>query len=125
MFDVTSFNKGSLYTTEGQPDTEFENLVTIFNASIAIPVAMATLGNGTNGVHGASTPSKAGSPAGKYSAPIAIVGMACRFPGNVSSPSQLWDLCASGKDGWKPIPESRFDKNSLYHKDYTRVGRVS
>lgn len=57
------------------------------------------------------------------SIPIAIVGMACRFSGDVTSPSQLWELCASGKDGWTTIPESRFDVKSLYHRDYNKVGR--
>lgn len=57
------------------------------------------------------------------SIPIAIVGMACRFPGDVSNPSQLWDLCVSGRDGWTPIPKDRFDVNSLYHKTHDRVGR--
>ncbi len=88
---------------------------------------MPTLSNGTNGVHrdrDSKRPGKAYSPAGKATTPIAIVGMACRFPGNVTSPSQLWELCASGKDGWQPIPESRFDIKSLYHKNYSRAGRV-
>jgi hypothetical protein len=88
-------------------------------------IEMSTLSNGTNGVHRDSGPGKADSPAGKATTPIAIVGMACRFPGNVTSPSQLWELCASGKDGWQPIPESRFDNKSLYHKNYSRAGRVS
>ena len=65
------------------------------------------------------------TPATRATSPIAIVGMACRFPGNVTSPSQLWELCASGRDGWQPIPESRFDIKSLYHKNYARAGRVS
>jgi hypothetical protein len=56
--------------------------------------------------------------------PIAIVGMACRFSGKVTNPSQLWDLCAAGKDGWSPIPESRFDGKGLYYPSYGRRGRV-
>lgn len=59
------------------------------------------------------------------SIPIAIVGMACRFGGDATSPSKLWDLCAAGKDGWAPVPETRFDVKSLYHPNNTKVGRVS
>ena len=56
--------------------------------------------------------------------PIAIVGMACRFGGDVTSPSKLWDLCAAGTDSWSPIPEDRFNVKSLYHPDKNRIGRV-
>ncbi|KAM5483533.1 Type I Iterative PKS [Microsporum canis] len=55
--------------------------------------------------------------------PIAIVGMACRFSGNVRNPHQLWELCANGKGGWSPIPDSRFDVKSLYHPDNAKAGR--
>ncbi|KAH8655375.1 type I polyketide synthase [Xylariales sp. PMI_506] len=41
--------------------------------------------------------------------PVAIIGMSCRFSGDVTSPCKLWDLCASGKDGWSPIPSERFE----------------
>lgn len=56
--------------------------------------------------------------------PIAIIGMGCRFPGDATSPSKLWDLCAEGRDGWSQIPKDRFDVNSLYDAHKEAIGRV-
>ena len=39
--------------------------------------------------------------------PIAIVAMACRFPGGVSTPEQLWELLDGGVDGMRDFPADR------------------
>jgi acyl transferase domain-containing protein len=74
--------------------------------------------------------------------PIAIIGigtwlasalntvltfyLGCRFPGAVTSPSELWDLLIEGRSGHSPsVPLSRFNSEGFYHPDRDRPGSIN
>ncbi|MEV0611667.1 beta-ketoacyl synthase N-terminal-like domain-containing protein, partial [Polymorphospora rubra] len=39
--------------------------------------------------------------------PIVIVGMGCRYPGNINNPEDLWHLISEGRDAMAAIPSDR------------------
>ncbi|MEV0850708.1 SDR family NAD(P)-dependent oxidoreductase, partial [Streptomyces sp. NPDC049954] len=54
---------------------------------------------------------------------IAIVGMACRFPGDVRTPEDLWQLLVSDGDAVSGLPTDRgWDLEALYHPDPDHKG---
>ncbi|MFE9453847.1 type I polyketide synthase [Streptomyces sp. NPDC006739] len=58
--------------------------------------------------------------------PIAVVGVACRFPGGVTSPEELWELVRAGADVVSDFPDDRhWDLENLYDPDQDRPGTSS
>ncbi|KAI9147411.1 Highly reducing polyketide synthase PKS6 [Paramyrothecium foliicola] len=81
-----------------------------------------------NSSHGRASPPLSGldpldeDSASNESSPIAIIGMACRLPGNVSSPAEFWELCARARSGYSSVPPNRFNHDAYYHPNPGKPG---
>ncbi|WP_345657574.1 SDR family NAD(P)-dependent oxidoreductase, partial [Streptomyces siamensis] len=55
---------------------------------------------------------------------VAIISMACRFPGGADDPEALWRLLAAGEDAITEVPAGRWDTRDLFDPDPEAVGRA-
>src|SRR6185295_8896262 len=56
--------------------------------------------------------------------PIAIVGMACRFPGGVNDPRSFWELLRAGVDAVTEVPATRWNASRFHHPNAAAPGRM-
>jgi acyl transferase domain-containing protein/surfactin synthase thioesterase subunit/acyl carrier protein len=57
--------------------------------------------------------------------PIAIVGMGCRFPGDVNDPESFWRLLMDGGDAISEVPGERWDIEQWYDPDPDAPGKMT
>ncbi|KAK3936681.1 lovastatin diketide synthase LovF [Diplogelasinospora grovesii] len=57
--------------------------------------------------------------------PIAIVGMSCRFAGDVDNPEKLWELVSEGRSAWSEIPSSRFSIDGVLHANADKLNATN
>jgi acyl transferase domain-containing protein len=58
--------------------------------------------------------------------PIAVIGMACKFPGGADSPQKFWDLLSEGRSAWSnKCPPGRFNREAHYHPQGDMNGTIN
>ncbi|HTX97922.1 MAG TPA: sulfolipid-1 biosynthesis phthioceranic/hydroxyphthioceranic acid synthase [Mycobacterium sp.] len=56
--------------------------------------------------------------------PVAVIGMACRLPGGIDSPEQLWEALLRGDDLVTEVPADRWDADEFYDPQPGVPGRT-
>ena len=57
--------------------------------------------------------------------PVAVVGIGCRFPGDVEGPEGYWRLLVDGEDAISEVPADRWDADAFYDPDPLSPGRMT
>lgn len=57
--------------------------------------------------------------------PIAIIGMAMRFPGDINDEKKYWEVLESGFDAITDIPTNRFNYKDLYTENPDDLGKIT
>jgi len=62
---------------------------------------------------------------GERREPLAVIGMACRFPRTADTPDAFWRDLRDGFDAVSEVPSTRWDAHAWYDPDPTRPGRMN
>jgi phthiocerol/phenolphthiocerol synthesis type-I polyketide synthase D len=57
--------------------------------------------------------------------PVAVVGIGCRFPGDVVGPEGFWRLLVNGEDAISQVPADRWDAEEFYDPDPLAPDRMT
>jgi phthiocerol/phenolphthiocerol synthesis type-I polyketide synthase B len=57
--------------------------------------------------------------------PVAVVGIGCRFPGDVEGPERYWRLLVDGEDAISEVPADRWNADAFYDPDPLAPGRMT
>ncbi|KAI1811935.1 ketoacyl-synt-domain-containing protein [Poronia punctata] len=57
--------------------------------------------------------------------PIAIIGIACRLPGEAKSLDGLWNMMKNSQTAHDRVPKDRWDADAFYHPDPDRKGTLT
>ena len=64
-------------------------------------------------------------PIDEVAEPVAVVGIGCRFPGDVVGPESFWRLLVNGEDAVSEVPADRWDAEEFYDPDPLAPGRMT
>ncbi|MDM0053046.1 type I polyketide synthase [Variovorax sp. J22R115] len=102
-------------------------LLAQFDEETAAPSSAPEIAASLTAAAASTAPAAPAAPAAAE--PIAIVGMACRFPGGADDPEAFWRLQCGGHDAIGRVPADRWDADACYDADartpgtaYTRHG---
>ena len=56
--------------------------------------------------------------------PIAVIGMALKFPQDATTPEAFWDMILNGRSARSDVPCERFDINGFYTSFGAKSGQV-
>ncbi len=55
---------------------------------------------------------------------VAVIGMACRFPGGADTPERFWQMLCEGVNAICEVPNDRWDIDACYDPDMEAAGKI-